>query len=97
MIIYNVSFSRQRKTWQNEKKGLALRSPFFALKNIKRGFLKTKGYRREIREYVWSVYYTRKKKGGNIMLLTFVWLERKTMKVIMAHPMSIHMKMPTLA
>ena len=29
--------------------------------------------------------------------VTFVWIERKTMKVIMAHPMSIHMKLPTLA
>ena len=92
MIIYNVSFSKQRKTWQKEKKGLALRSPFFALKNIKRGFLKTKGYRREIREYVWSVLHSEEKK-----VVTFVWIERKTMKVIMAHPMSIHMKMPTLA
>ena len=68
MIIYNaVSFSKQRKTWQKEKKGLALRSPFFALKNIKRGFSKTKGYRREIREYVWSVLHS-EEKSGNICL-----------------------------
>ena len=47
---------------KREEGSLALRSPFFALKNIKRGFSKTKGYRREIREYGWSVLHSEEKR-----------------------------------